>query len=475
MANAMKLANVDNSTSIDLYDGELTGAFGFVVEEWTTQAAPEAEAAGTAELDDYELALPHEPVVETLTLVADVSGNSSLNNDDMRALMVSLQDMRRKAMEWRNDPLRAESIWWHWNIDGEADKRALVHRLEFSLRDGFFSMLQGQSIVVDLTIIRHPYYEPITTPSSATANSSTRSFGITATLTGVGDTPSRIPLTRVYSTTAGTGRAWLGIKPFGAGVSGFQPIWELEDGSVGTDTTSGAVTGANGGNALTCTFGTDTALVERAKIIYQNVSALNATHNAGRFLVLLRYKAEGSGVGYHVRLNQAFNATNVVAPVSEVYIDGETTPVFRFAELGVITLPFGSGRDDAPSAATSIAYSGVSLDVARIGGTSGDDFIMDCLVMIPMAHHLYIDDIFINVTFDEGIAMTFENDENLALSVNDSPPSTINQPAPASFINWYVPSEGGLLVAAYEDSAAVVTNATAIVQWLPRWAIFNGA
>ena len=474
MADAMQLANVDASATLNLLDDDLQ----LVITDWTTQAAAEAEAAGIAELDDYELALPHEPVIEALTLVADVSGSSTKDNDDLRALVISLQEMRRKAMEWRNDPLRAESIWWHWNIDGEADKRALVHRSEITLAEGFLSMLRGQSIEIGLTIVRHPYYEPITTPSSATANSGSRSFGITATLAGVGDTPSRIPLTRVYSTTAGTGRAWLGIKPYGAGVSGFQPIWELEDaagGTFGDDTTAGAVSGASGGDALTCTFSTEEDLVERVKIIYNDVSVSDATHNAGKFLVLLRYKAEGSGVGYHVRLNQAFNATSVVAPVSEVYIAGEASPIWRFAELGVITLPFGSGRDDAPSAATSIAYSGVSLDVARINGSGGDDFIMDCLVMIPMAHHLYIDEIYINITFDEGIAMTFENDENLALSVNDSPPSTINQPAPASFINWYVPPEGGLLVAAYEDSAAVVTNATAIVEWLPRWALFNGA
>ena len=474
MADAMQLANVDASATLNLLDDDLQ----LVITDWTTQAAAEAEAAGIAELDDYELALPHEPVIEALTLVADVSGSSTKDNDDLRALVISLQEMRRKAMEWRNDPLRAESIWWHWNIDGEADKRALVHRIEITLAEGFLSMLRGQSIEIGLTIVRHPYYEPITTPSSATANSSSRSFGITATLAGVGDTPSRIPLTRVYSTTAGTGRAWLGIKPYGAGVSGFQAIWELEDaagGTFGDDTTAGAVSGASGGDALTCTFSTEEDLVERVKIIYNDVSVSDATHNAGKFLVLLRYKAEGSGVGYHVRLNQAFNATSVVAPVSEVYIAGEASPIWRFAELGVITLPFGSGRDDAPSAATSIAYSGVSLDVARINGSGGDDFIMDCLVMIPMAHHLYIDEIYINITFDEGIAMTFENDENLALSVNDSPPSTINQPAPASFINWYVPPEGGLLVAAYEDSAAVVTNATAIVEWLPRWALFNGA
>ena len=478
MANAMKLANVDSSASIDIYSGELTGEFGFVVEEWTTQAAPEAEAAGTAELDDYELALPHEPVIETLTLVADVSGDSGLNNDDIRALVVSLQDMRRKAMEWRNDPLRAESIWWHWNIDGEADKRALVHRLEFSLREGFFSMLQGQSIVVDLTIIRHPYYEPVTSPTT-TNTASIADFTATMSLAAAGDTNGRIASFDILASAVVAGdlyeiEAWAGIKPTGDGVAGFINIWELEDGTVGTDASAGAVSGASGSDAVTVTFSTDESLVERVSILLGDVAASNISHNRGNFLWLLRYKAEGSGVGYHIRLVQRYQLDAGKQVISEIYVPGEATAQWHVVPLGVASIPFGMGREGLPTSDIALEWSGFSIEAARIDGSGGDDLILDCLAPIPMTHHLHIQNLNGGGVNEYGLIKTFEDDSVMGYSALAKTTRFLH-PSPPAPVNWNVPPEGGLLVVAVTGQVREAGIQSVTTDTIPRWALFNGA
>ena len=474
MANAMKLANVDSSASIDIYSGELTGEFGFVVEEWTTQAAPEAEAAGTAELDDYELALPHEPVIETMTLVADVSGDSGLDNDDLRALMVSLQDMRRKAMEWRNDPLRAESIWWHWNIDGEADKRALVHRLEFSLREGFFSMLQGQSIVVDLTIVRHPYYEPVTSPTEVV--SAGGSYVQTVAVAAAGDTNGRINSVEIEgSAGSGTSEIWMGIKPQGTGTSGFISLWEIEDGTEYTDATAGAVSGASGGDAVTISFATDDSLVKRSRVLMRDYATTNLNHNRGKYLWLLRYQAEGNGVGYHIRFNQTYLSDPAVQPLSEIYVAGESSPTWHIVPLGVASLPFGYGRDAIEENALYL-WAGFIIEAARIGGTSGDDLILDTLIPIPLEHHLYVSQAIPTVTPGYTFVKTFENDDTMGYSTQGRSPVTgYVHPSPPAPQNWSTPPEGGLLVAAGTEVDATLTTITVRLQSIPRWALFNGA
>lgn len=472
MASAqLFIANNDQSAVLDI----LADIFGMEVDEWGTQAASEAEQDGF-ELDDYESALPYDPIVESLLLVADVSSDASRDLSDLRALTIELQAMRRKAKAWRDDPLQSESIWWHWNTEGESEKRSLVHRIEYSLPAGFMSVTKHDQMVVELTVVHHPAYEPLTAAIETLTTSTSDAFGHTAELPALGDIEGRISSVEIAASSGnGTAEIWMGVKPYGAGISGFINIWELESGTEYTDTSSGAVTGASGGNAITCTFATDESLTKRSLVLMRDFATTNLDHNRGTFLWLLRYKAEGDGVSYHLRLNQSHLQDKAIQPISEIYLAGEASPNWHIVPFGVATMPFGMGRDGLPVADLTFLWSGFTIDAARINGSSGDDLILDCLIPIPMAHHLHVQNAIPTVTPGYTYVKTFEDDGVMGYSTQGRNPITgFVHPSPPAPINWHTPAEGGLLVAAGTEQDGAIANLQIRLNQIPRWALFNG-
>lgn len=406
-------------------------------------------------------------VTETFNLV--LQGTDS----QIIAATNDMDELRRKVAQWFDDMHRTESIWLEINATGESAKRALIYGMEFNQQTAstLNPLLGRNAQLATLIIDRHPLWENVAqsnyttttvsclggkwTPSVAEGSAA----GRIAEFIIKGESPSLTPIRRF----------WAGILPdLGSGHTNFDPVIELEDGTAYNGGSLTTRSGASGGEGLYV------ASIASTKTLYGEIymndhQATDQDEYVGDYLVLARCKVDTGTVGVTLGCGTAFTAEEEVALRNMVQVSNTS---WQLIELGEITLPPYGIRQSVGSG--SMDYVTLQIYAEQLTGTSELD--VDCLILIPTKHMIYIDD---TDTYYDSVSRleptycyTYEDEENDCVNYRAGTPARAPD---RSFLNWYWPPGGGTIVLAGQRSSSHdLTDVVSLEMNVnPRWHNFR--
>jgi len=391
---------------------------------------------------------------------------------NLYSAIAAIDDRLHLADLWFNDPNQYESVWLEYRSDGETfdsatfdgGKRALVRdgQLALDMPEGFRGGFLGSAVYAKLVLKRHRWFE--NRSEKSISNNFTYLWDQTWNLTGqsayAGNVPARIWNVNLYSIPSSIDRLWVGIRSLHEGISGFEHIWELEDGTAGTDTSSGADGTASGSSKMTCTFSTSTDLEERVSIELSDVVLSDYDHHVGRYLVLLRCKV-GANTTCGVKMSYGMRDYATIQQ-EEVYIDHTD---WLLIELGEIQIPPGDYRFVTSSGLTLSAFT-ISIEAERISGSGSLE--LDALCLVPSEHLFTMYDM--GTSFAPlAYGLTLPDDTHAA-RIRDGSGLMRVQP-PFTMTNWCLPTDPGILVAQLQTATAHGLTDTGSVGmgYYPRW------
>lgn len=355
-----------------------------------------------------------------------------------------LEKLIRRAVRWHGSSVHSDSIWLEWSIDGESPRRALIYK-ETKLKElpglGTFPMRDSGSIgimLLDFLIQLHPAWEDIGA-SVTFAGPGLSTVGGSFPLTTLGTLPARIERLTIDNIggVAPMGTHWIGIRPFYEGLTNFQPVWELEDGTIiaSTDTSSVAdAADASGGNALETTFATVPEFAARANVRISDVIGSDYNHMRGEYQILLRYKAVTSAASsFSVQIRTGFSSSNNLASNLPIQTFDTDDTDYHFLELGIVEIPFGSLHG---AEGDNIGEALIELWLERISGSAS--FRSDCFVLIPSTHYVKIEGAGEASATSVVKVFTHENDDVGGVEEDAAGPARGLDISPR---NWYVPFE----------------------------------
>lgn len=469
MADILKLALTDHTATgskIDLLNGTIKLRRG----GWQPKIATPKQSYQAGWYGAQAAFEQFDPVLETLDLLGDDTVANLIAADR------ALQAMLDRARTWAMDPVQEQALWLEWSTDSEpgagtyAAKRAMIYggTLQMSqpdqLRGGF---LNGQYYAT-LALSRHPFWENITAKEITGSSKSLTGGQVTLTSYADGTAPARIPIFILENTSESTDLSdvWIGIRDEHHGITDFEPVWELEDGTAGTDTSAAVDATASGGDKMTCTFGTTATLASRLTMTVGQAigGGTDEIDFVGRYLVLGRVKV-GSSTECGLRLD--FGMANDLGyhQGDPVYIDNTA---WALVELGEIRIPTEQYRNGTSATYIDPGHFKIRLMAERLSGSNSLD--LDCLILIPSEHMVKVR----NATATKFRILTVENDTRV---VQTETQAGLTGSAEWSVIDWYLPIDPGFLVVAGQRSTGHVLTDT-VNLWLyyhPRWFSYRGA
>lgn len=424
---------------------------------------------------------PVKPIAETIELIGEGSAADLATGE--RLINGTLEEAR----EWFKDPLRFSSRWLEWQSDGEAEaagglpgKRALLYdgQMALNMPDGFDGGFVDGAAYARLTMLRHPLWENTIYNFWGPAAYPTVWTGA-LTLAGyvdVGTAPTRLARLAVTGYSGGPiYRWWFGIRENYWGLSDFQHVWELEDGTGGTDTTSVVDATASAGDAMECTFATVATLTERVGITVGDVCLSNPEDQKGRYLILLRCKVTATAtVGIQMRWGGV--DSDILNVCEEVYFDDTS---WRLIELGELQIPpylekLGMYADTESGGTIDWSDFEIQIHAERL---SGSGYLrLDALKFIPSGHMVTIDKSATALATEDRTTTvhTLEDDRVFVSVLESNVPSAYVE---WSARDWYVPRDPGILVLAGErETQHVMTDSVSLaLRSYPRWHLFRSA
>lgn len=409
-------------------------------------------------------------VQDVISLVAD---DTAANIYDA---VVDIEDRLRFARRWFEEPMQEQSVWLEYQSDGEdisgiqtVSRRALIRDgyLALDMPDRFRGGFVEAGIFAKLVLTRAHLFENQIYHTWGTTTQFDPMWGGQWALTSLsdqGNEPARLQIAELSGFSSHMDRAWLGIRSVREGISGFEHIWELEDGTAGADTSSGTVSGASGGDAMTCTFATTATNAERVSIELIDVVSSDYDHHVGRYLVLLRCQV-GSGTSVAVRMRYGMR-DNVVVAQEPVYSIDNTG--WLLVELGEIMIPPNQYRSTASYLVGVSAFT-IALEAERLSGSG--NLILDSLCLVP-SEHLFTIDMGDPSYNPKGVGYVLEDGSQLARVINASLP-TIDPPF--SMTNWHLPTDPGVAILQAQTATAhsLTANGDASFGYVPRWRMFR--
>lgn len=382
-----------------------------------------------------------------------------LNQDES-----TLDKMLLQAEDWHNDKLLKQSYWIEWHITGETGRRTLImpgSHIRQQLMPGVNPMAdQEEARRLVLRAYTYGLWESISSATVATQTVSAQASTAPTVISVSGTRPGRIAKMTLEIGTGGPyGTFWIGLRPrYDSTHTQFTPQWECISGVAGTDTSSQTATDAigTGGRAYRTTFATDATLVQRWYIRIQDVIGSNYNHMRGRYHVLLRYRATTTNASvFGIQASEGYSKTAAYSELKEpIYVDTSDTS-WRFAELGILTLPPGETRQVGGSA---IGNAALGCNIERLSGSASFD--SDVVMLIPADHSIKISGA--NITNANEIIefYTHEDDDIDCVMVDTGSPAQNLDAAPTNFYTPTHPSLGGLLVlaAVRYDGTSVSTD-----------------
>lgn len=340
--------------------------------------------------------------------------------------------------------------------------------------------------MVTLAVLHTPYFEPDLdlVSYSAQAVGNVSDLGGTWEIGDAGGTLDQRIASFVISDDSSPSyehnKFWIGIRRLRYGTADFQPVWEVEAASEGTDTTGGIDATASSGFSATCNFGTTTTLAERLQFLVEQFSTGQPADMIGEYLVLGRVKLSSAATEVHIQLKQGHLAYGTLTQVAgDTYLSAVTDSNltnWNLVELGHIQIPTTGNRESIANEATGLSWFGLSLLAERMSASGS--LVIDCLVLIPTDYYFTATDCRVGAGIDELQLITSNLNEQIALG------STPNSGALGgvrhysvnfSFNNWFYPADGGILVIAGQKTAQHDLSQTLdlSIELCPRWPLFR--
>lgn len=411
-----------------------------------------------------------DPVIEVLDVtVRDATDIEIINAEN------DLSDLAEAAKVFPKDRLRAESVWLEENANSESARRAFVHGFQFvpySI-ENHDPLLNTGAFFGKLAITRAPFWETKTKQTLTQANLSCWGGKMTITRAAYldGTKPARIQRLSLLFDNDDLVRYWFGVRPTYQGISSFQAVWELESGTLGTDSSLAADLAASpagshpSNNMVQCSFGTSAYLLERVSMtVDQACSDANYKHFVGRYLVLLRAQMTAGSTTINVQMRSGVGDAMVIH--ERVTVDSQ---IFKLYELGEISIPHFAYRGAVVGNDVVKNYT-IEVWAERTAGAA--ELCLDALCLIPSDHLVSAKEVVTN-SLDTGWAMefyTFEDDETLAV-LNKA--GLLDPGMESSFRDFYLPVEGGVAVLAADCMPASEHQLDAVLDvtldYFPRW------
>jgi hypothetical protein len=472
MAAVLRLANVGQTTTVDLLGSALKLRAG----RWGTRTPAQESQWQYAPFGAAASFQRYSPIVETFELTGQGSGATLL------AAVGALEAFQEKARRWHNDPLADESVWLEWHAAGENTKRSLVYDLgvQYPASLGMAPLMPFGALAAQLTITRHPLWENVDTDTYTTPTLSCLGGQWALTPGAACTAPARIRKL-ILNGVSGSGplyRVWVGIRPVYAGFTNFLSTWECEDSDalLGTDADRQTGGGASGGGWVRVTFATAAGSVKRLTIKVADVTS-NYQDQLGHYQLLCRCKVDsGTAVALDIRQGSAGMADADHVVNEPAYI---TNTSWQLIELGRVQIP-PSGWRAAHGNNDIVKSTQFQLWAERLSGTGY--LHLDCLVFIPATHFVKVEGAAIQYQAGSPAPFTYpaeiitdENDTRTALAyLAATSPAAVLQPVDQE---WYLPTDGGLLVLAAERQAehVLAEYVYPVMYTHPRWLSFRGA
>jgi len=362
MADLLKLKNKLETQEIDL----LAGTYKLRHGSWATgtpQMATDYKPVPYGAHPSFQNYLTQ---VETMDLIAQDTTHSTI-----RAAQQDITQALNAARVWNQHPLwtiysvtSGTDAWFlHWNIDGETEKRSLIYEgslagINEQCAEPF---IYSNVSLLRMALIRHPFWEPVVANSEGISKTTISSLGGSQTFSSVdGDVWARIVSARLNG-KAGSGpihRTWMGIREEMGGVSNFESVWELENGTK----YNGAANSTSRADYSGSAHVRDTSLsASLTAYVTLSVGAMCAAeghadyiHQAGEYLVLCRCAVDAGTVGLQMRYGYELGT---MIPCEEVFINNTS---WRLIELGNVTIP-PTGGDTINLTGANAQYTMIQL------------------------------------------------------------------------------------------------------------------
>jgi hypothetical protein len=456
MARVFNLANYNRTTVIDLIRGTFkVDKFSWVTS--TTDARIRYDYTPFGAQPSFEY---YQPVAEVFNLTSCIGGAEALK------ALHQLQDVMEGVRRYHDGVPTVESWWLEWNSEDEDPKRALIYTmtLDFPVtRNVTSNFMECYGTDIKMALTRHPLWETITADHTTDA-SVDNTGGIMALGTIDGTAPARIETLQVHPTATITSLVehWFGIRPTHSGTAAFTPVWSCEFGTDGTDAVDAADGGTVSGNRVTVSFATNTTLVKRSGILLSNIEATTTDYPdyIGRYLVLCRCSVTAGTIGLQMRSGYQDNLIH-----EEIYVDNAS---YYLHELGEVFIPPWASH--LTKGDSFLGTFQISLFAERVSGAGS--LYLDCLILIPTEHFLYVNDAQIGATTHNLYVQTLEQDTTISYEIWTAPnPDQARDALEHIPKLWYIPTEGGILVYAGQCATAHVlgTPVDITLNYNPRW------
>lgn len=441
----------DFSSDIETLD-LLSG--GFDVRSWLQAIASEGDTS----------------VSEVVTL--KITGSSQ---DNLASLIQSL-DEKIKQVGWYAQAVEQYGVWLRAKLGNETNPRqALILSVKRSPVVTVFDAPAGRSNIIreyQLGLDRIAWWEDTTEDTFTVSHSPGINVlgGMWNYGTIIGDVPARMGRLKLTSTN-GLRELWIGFRSprFGTPAN-LQPIWELELGSTGTDTTAGSPGSdatASNSNKITTTFATDATLISRITILATNVT-LNPDDQRGTFQVLLRAKCSNGSTTCRARLRSGYVASETgMDSRSRIVISGTSWLLY---EMGEVQIP-------SPGRVLTTLFQPINafafgIDAERIAGSGNLE--MDCLILIPTAEGFcYVDAANLNSTSNPVNLFDRPDGKTDGVQILSG---TIGGVVTTKIFGGVPVGNGNLVVAGQRSTQTIKTDVIGFELYtFARWATLRGA
>lgn len=414
-----------------------------------------------------------EPVKEVMRLQIEGS-----DHDNLAAREQALMTKLREAQEYQDSKVEVYGIWLRDKLPDETGTRqAFIKAGSLKIGETIHSppVSPGNFLSnATLTLKRMPFWENLNLSTISAGGISGTGGSYDYSSVG-GDVGARIMQTIFKGATGWTGplyEFWMGFRTdrFGDRAN-FEPVWECEDGTNGTDSSDAVDATASAGNKVTCDFGAEEDMVARVTVAVEDVTA-DYTDQRGEFAVLLRAKV-GASTTCRVRLLDNFASATTWRTQGRVEVSSTS---WKLYPVGSVSIPPLRGSQYLHH--NKLRNYSLRIEAERASGSN--DLDLDCFILIPTAEKsLYFAGgnvrKFGSITYPATIYITPEGliygDQADAGSMPTASIKDIDAPG------YELPvGDGTLYLAAQREASHVLTDGCGIIlKVLPRWSFLRGS
>jgi hypothetical protein len=378
----------------------------------------------------------------TMTLVAR-------NADaDILSYSANLEHKAYWVEQFWNDPHSTNSIWLEESATSETTKRSLIKSIELiPLQVGSLSPLLGKTgALYTLTIIHSAAWEKTTTSTVSDLHVDTIG-GILPCPAIDGSMEARISTLLLQGSIMSGDiiTAWGGIRPKLAGDTDFNPLLELENGTLGagaaiaSDSDNASPHGSTD-NVVTFTGTTDDTMVV-SLTIDQATASTNYNHWVGDYQVLLRAKVSTGTI--RLQLQRGYPAGTFYIPGPYVYY---STTDYNFIEMGTVEIPAVPRRQSA------VRVKNFQFKLYALAMSGTPVLTADCLILIPSTHYFKVSGLALVTGGDNSFNGNIYEDGTISALASDTDGND-NLAAQYNPVNFTYPVEGGQFVLAAQQLA----------------------